>query len=425
VEIEGQRLILGINRDITERKRFELRLHLLVEIIQQLARAQDVPSILAAVRSSARRLAAADGATFVLREGDRCHYVDEDSIAPLWKGSRFPLTACISGWSMLHDEAVAIADIGTDPRIPVEAYRSTFVKSLAMVPIRVGATSIGAIGNYWARTYTPTSEEMQLLQTLADATGIALQNVHYYTELEQRVRARTAELEAANRELEAFSYSVSHDLRAPLRTVDGFSQAVLEDYGPHLPDDARRQLGLIRAGAQSMGALIDDLLAFARLSRQPLQAREVNMNRLVADCRAELAAELAGRSVEFRIADLPDAVGDPALLKQVWLNLLANALKFSRRRSPAVIEVGSAQDQGIAVYHVRDNGTGFDMRYAPKLFGVFQRLHRAEDFEGTGVGLALVQRVVHRHGGRVWAEAAVDRGAAFYFTVRPPPLPGS
>jgi PAS domain S-box-containing protein len=236
-------------------------------------------------------------------------------------------------------------------------------------------------------------------------------------ELEQRVVERTAELEAANRELEAFSYSVSHDLRAPLRAIDGFSQAVLEDFGPTLPADGQRQLQVIRQGAQRMGELIDDLLTFSRLSRQPLGKLTVEPGPIVRAALSDLKAQCAGRRVDISIGDLPPCEADPALLRQVWINLLSNALKYSRKCDPATVEIGSLPSAGSATYFVRDNGSGFDMRYAGKLFGVFQRLHRAEDYEGTGVGLAIVQRIVHRHGGRVWAEAAVDRGATFYFTL--------
>lgn len=249
-------------------------------------------------------------------------------------------------------------------------------------------------------------------------------------ELEQRVTQRTAELEAANKELESFSYSVSHDLRAPLRAVDGFSQAVLEDYGPQLPEDGRRCLQTIREGAQRMGRLIDDLLTLSRLGRLPLSKRAVETGDLVRAVLEDLSPQREGRQIEVSVAELPVCQGDAVLLKQVWINLLSNAFKYTRRREKAVIEVGckrepiAAEDHGGPekktnenVYFVRDNGTGFDMRYADKLFGVFQRLHREEEYEGTGVGLAIVQRVVHRHGGRVWAEAAEDRGATFYFTL--------
>lgn len=236
--------------------------------------------------------------------------------------------------------------------------------------------------------------------------------------LEQRVIERTNQLEAANRELEAFSYSVSHDLRAPLRAVDGFSQAVLEDYGPQLPEEAMRFLQRIRAGTQKMGKLIDDLLTFSRMSRLPAKKEPIASALLVQSALEDLESLRQDREVEIRIADLPVCQGDPALLRQVWVNLLANALKYTSKREHALIEIGSGTENGAMTFFIRDNGAGFDMRYVDKLFGIFQRLHRAEDYQGTGVGLATVQRIIHRHGGRVWAEAAVDRGATFFFTLQ-------
>jgi PAS domain S-box-containing protein len=237
------------------------------------------------------------------------------------------------------------------------------------------------------------------------------------TELEQRVAERTTQLEAANKELEAFSYSVSHDLRSPLRAVDGFSRAVEEDYGPQLPTEGQRYLRIIREGAQRMGMLIDDLLTFSRLSRLPLRKQAVDTQRQVRATLDELLAAHSGRAIDIQLGDLPPCDGDPALLRQVWANLLSNALKYTGKRAEATVEIGALQERSATVYFVRDNGTGFDMRYAEKLFGVFQRLHRQEEFDGTGVGLAIVQRIVHRHGGRIWAEAALDRGATFYFTL--------
>ncbi len=236
-------------------------------------------------------------------------------------------------------------------------------------------------------------------------------------ELEQRVIERTAQLEAANRELEAFSYSVSHDLRAPLRAVDGFSQAVIEDFGPLLPEEGRRQLNTIRYAAQRMGKLIDDLLSFSRLNRHPLKREAVDMNALVRSVADELGAPWADREIGWQVGTLPPCRGDPALLRQVWLNLLSNALKYTRKRERASIEVGVEESPEGLAYRVQDNGVGFDMRYADKLFGVFQRLHRIEEYDGTGVGLAIVQRIVHRHGGRVWARSAPGQGATFCFTL--------
>lgn len=250
-------------------------------------------------------------------------------------------------------------------------------------------------------------------------------------ELEQRVLERTAQLEAANKELEAFSYSVSHDLRAPLRAIDGFSRILLEDFAAPLPDDGKAYLKLVRDNAQQMAKLVDDLLAFSRLGRLALTKQTIDPGKIVRLCLAEMPKEQEGRQLDIVIGELPACQADPTLLKQVWTNLLSNALKYTRKCPAARLEIGCRLEprplaKGAAshsgsemekVYFVTDNGAGFDMKYAHKLFGVFQRLHRAADYDGTGVGLAIVQRIVHRHGGRVWADAQVSKGATFSFTL--------
>ena len=241
-------------------------------------------------------------------------------------------------------------------------------------------------------------------------------------DLERRVHRRTAELEIANKELESFSYSVSHDLRAPLRAIDGFSRKVVAAYGDRLDDEGRRQLQVVRDNAQRMGRLIDDLLAFSRMGRQEIALQSVDMDSQARSVASELRAAEAQRAIEFVFAPLPPARGDAAMLRQVWANLLGNAVKFSRRRQDALIEVGGRVEAGEALYWVKDNGAGFDMQYADKLFGVFQRLHRQDEFEGTGVGLAIAQRILHRHKGRIWGEGKTDVGATFWFTL---PLPAS
>ena len=235
--------------------------------------------------------------------------------------------------------------------------------------------------------------------------------------LEQRVIERTAQLEAANKELEAFSYSVSHDLRAPLRAISGFSRIVLEDHSATLDADGVRYLHLVEKSARQMGQLIDDLLTFSRTGRQALTVQTVSTTAIVNACLSDLQDMQENRHVTINVGELPDCEADASLLKQVWLNLLANALKYTRKRDPAVITIGSGRENGTDSYFVQDNGAGFDMKYADKLFGVFQRLHLADDYEGTGVGLALVQRIVQRHGGRVWAEAKLNLGATFHFTL--------
>jgi signal transduction histidine kinase len=234
-------------------------------------------------------------------------------------------------------------------------------------------------------------------------------------DLELRVETRTSELLAANKELEAFSYSVSHDLRAPLRAIAGFVQILDEDHGATLDPAARRHLERVKVNAQRMGQLIDDLLAFSRIGRAPIQKQNVDLTAM-ASAVAHDAIAASGRAIALSIAPLPPCVGEASLLNQVFVNLISNAVKFTAKVPNAAITIG-CRINGETVYFVRDNGVGFDERYAEKLFGVFQRLHRAADFEGTGVGLAIVQRVITRHGGRIWAEGKLNEGATFYFTL--------
>ena len=235
-------------------------------------------------------------------------------------------------------------------------------------------------------------------------------------ELTRRVRQRTAELEEANKELEAFSYSVSHDLRAPLRAVNGFTGMVLARYADQIPTEAKRLLVQVDAGAKRMAQLIDDLLRFSRLSRQPLSKGGVNISEMVHSVVQELRAEAGEREIETHIAELPEIYGDESLLRQVFVNLLSNAFKFTRNKK-ALIEVGCDTAGPENVFFVRDNGAGFDMAYAQRLFTVFQRLHSEDQFEGTGVGLSIVQRIVQRHGGRIWAQAEVGNGATFFVAL--------
>lgn len=238
-------------------------------------------------------------------------------------------------------------------------------------------------------------------------------------ELEQRVRNRTAQLEEANRELDAFAHSVSHDLRAPLRAIDGFAQILVENYGPALDAEGRRLCAVVSDSARDMGRLIDALLSLARVGRAALKPAVVDMGRMAAQLFTELASPNDRSRLSFQLGDLPAAEADPALIRLVWQNLIENAIKFTSKRDRAVIEVGALHEGPDVVYFVRDNGAGFDMQYAGRLFGVFQRLTSSQDFEGTGVGLAIVHRIVHRHGGRVRAEGRPGAGATFYFTCAP------
>jgi PAS domain S-box-containing protein len=242
---------------------------------------------------------------------------------------------------------------------------------------------------------------------------------------EDILKSVNEQLQSANKELEGFSYSVSHDLRAPLRAIIGFARMLQEDHGDKLNDEARRKLGVIQGEAQRMGMLIDDLLAFSRMGRKAIQLGEVDMTELARATYEGLNGHHEGPKAEFHLGALPRAAADRVLMGQVWANLLSNALKFSSKRAKPVIEVSWISDEKELVYFVRDNGAGFDPRYQSKLFGVFQRLHDSSEFSGTGVGLALVQRIVARHGGRVWADGEPDAGATFYFTLPKEPIHGT
>ncbi|NEP00216.1 MAG: PAS domain S-box protein [Symploca sp. SIO2E9] len=263
-----------------------------------------------------------------------------------------------------------------------------------------------------------------VVEDISDRKGVESEIKHAQAEiqqlnetLEQSITKRTAQLEAANQELEAFSYSVSHDLRAPLRALHGFSGILNKRYGYQLSPKAKHYLERIEVNAKKMGCLIDDLLKFSRLNRQPLNKQWVDMMAIVREVFQELDEQQLKRQIEFEIANIPPCQADPALLHQVWINLISNALKYSSQRKIAQIKLGCKNVNHGLAYYIKDNGVGFDMRYSHKLFGVFQRLHTEEEFEGTGVGLANAQRIIHRHGGCIWAEAEVNQGATFYFTL--------
>ena len=238
-------------------------------------------------------------------------------------------------------------------------------------------------------------------------------------ELEHRVRMRTAELEEANKELESFSYTVSHDLRAPLRHIDGFARIVIDSHAAQLGPEGHKYLERIAAAAQNMGTIIEDLLKLAQVGRQQLNLQLASIGALVEQVRSELLTETQGRQIEWRIGTLPALQCDAGLVKQALSNLIGNSIKYTRPREQAVIEIGQVLAKGTPAFFIRDNGAGFEMKYADKLFGAFQRLHHAKDFEGTGIGLATVRRIVQRHGGRIWAESEVDKGTTFYFTLEP------
>jgi len=388
----------------------------LVVTVQELSMARDMETVMCIVRTVARELTGADGATFILRENDLCFYADENAISPLWKGQRFPMQACISGWAMIHKQPVMIEDIYADDRIPVNAYKPTFVRSLLMVPIRT-IDPVGAIGNYWAHKHLATTEEVKLLQALADITAVTIENVKVYNELEQRVHQRTQQLEKMNEELEAFSYSLSHDLRSPLRSVNLFMDLFKKKYESELDDEGKRLINGVTRKADEMDQLITDLFAFFGTRTNELIKKTVEMKDMVESICKEYSEQKENGKVQFVVNDLHDTKADNASIKQVWTNLIGNAVKYSRNRENPVIEIGSNETNNHIEYYIKDNGAGFDMQYYSKLFHVFQRLHTKDEFEGTGLGLAIVEKIVSNHGGSVWAQSQVDKGAMFYFSL--------
>lgn len=406
----------------------DLRLELaaaerLIGAIQELSLARDLATVMAIVRRAARELTGADGATFVLRDGTFCYYADEDAISPLWKGSRFPMSTCISGWVMMNREPAIIPDIFRDARIPVEAYRPTFVRSLAMVPVRDRAP-IAAIDNYWATHHEASPGELKLLQALANSTSVAMENIEVCADLERRVQSRTLELQAANRELEetnreleAFAYSASHDLRAPLRAIQGFAAMLDRDDESHLSAEGRQCLQRVEAAAQRMNLLISDLLSLARVSSANLARGEFNLSVLADEILRGLVSDEPLRAVSLKVAPEAKASGDEGLMRIVLDNLLSNAWKFTARTPDARIEFGVREHDGRREFFVRDNGAGFDPAGRERLFQPFQRLHGESEFPGVGIGLATVRRIVAKHGGTVRAEGAPGKGATFCFTL--------
>jgi light-regulated signal transduction histidine kinase (bacteriophytochrome) len=312
----------------------------------------------------------------------------------------------------------------TSPPVVAQLLQVEGMRSFINVPLVSAQGLYGALNVAWEDPRTITPEETEIASEVADQVTIAIQQARLLqeakrqaAELEQRVADRTTELEAANQELVAFSYSVSHDLRAPLRAVDGFAGILREDYSAHLDQEGHRVLDTICSEARRMGQLIDDLLAFSRTNRQALRPSVIDLGQLAQAVFDECRNQARGRKLRFTLHPLPLARGDPPMLRQVLANLIGNAVKFTCSRETAEIEFGGRVENGQNLYYLKDNGVGFEMKYVHKLFGVFQRLHTETEFEGTGVGLAIVQRVIHRHGGRVWGEGKPNEGATFYFAL--------
>ncbi len=378
---------------------------LLTQVVEQLSTADSLERVTGIVAGATRELMDADGATFVLREDGQCFYADEDAIGPLWKGSRFPLSACVSGWAMLHRESVRIPDIYADERVPVDAYRPTFVKSMAMVPIRQ-ADPIGALGAYWSTQHEPTDEQVRILEVLGNSAAVAVENL----ELRGTVGRRVAERD----HLESAIHSLVHDLRNPLSAMLGFAE-LLEDE----TDPARVKAfasTILRAGMQ-LDAQIDRMLSVYRITNGELKPVRVDLSKLAGEITAPLLTS-AGRTVELEIEDGLSAQLDPLLADLMLRNLLDNAFKYTgRQETPRIRLARAASGPRHDTFVVADNGAGFDPQRTEELFRPLTRLHDSSEFPGTGLGLASVARIVELHGGAIRAEGAPGEGASFFLSL--------
>ncbi|MEW6703058.1 MAG: PAS domain S-box protein [Bacteroidota bacterium] len=355
----------------------------------------------------------------VSRQGRSAEFIETDK--SYISAHQISVGKGITGWVAQTGKPVRVGDVRKDPRYyPIHED----IRSELCVPLRAGDRIIGVLNVETTKLNAYTESDQRVLETISSQMALAIQQAYLYdqiqhhtSELEARVSERTTQLQAANKELEAFAYSVSHDLRTPLRAIDGFTRILLEDYNSVLDDEGKRVCSVIRESSHRMGQLIDDLLVFSRLSRSEMRLSQIDMETLVHSIYLELTNETMRERIDFLPGEIYNATGDITMIKQVWTNLISNAIKFSSHRTRAVISITSNRENNRVIYCIKDNGAGFDMKYIKKLFEVFQRLHSAKDFEGTGVGLAIVKRVLLRHGGDVWAEGEVDKGAAFYFSL--------
>lgn len=383
----------------------------LVEVVQELSLARDLDAVANIVRKAARNLTGADGATFVLRDGDKCYYVEENAISPLWKGQRFPMNTCISGWVMLNAQPAIIEDIYTDPRIPAEAYRPTFVKSLAMVPIRK-EQPIGAIGNYWARKRIPTSEEVSILQALANVASVTMENVDLYIQLQEKMHA----LEKSNDELSRFAWSAAHDLRSPLRSIDNISRWIEEDLqGESLQEDIKNNMDAMRKRVRRMEKLLDDILEYSNIEHTvDPDKNDMVDGAILMD--GVLALVYIPPDFTIMISDRLGSIHVPrAPLQRILCNLVNNAIKHHDKET-GTVEISVEEQPARYLFSVKDDGPGIESKYHKRIFEMFQTLQSRDIVEGSGMGLAIVRKILMLYGGDITVESEKGCGTRFQFT---------
>lgn len=378
-----------------------------MDTVQSLSRARDLDTIMAIVRDAARDLTGADGATFVLRDGDRCYYAEENAIAPLWKGQRFPMDVCISGWVMLNGQAAVIEDVFQDSRIPADVYRPTFVKSLAMVPIRV-ENPVGAIGNYWARHRQPSEEELDILGMLANFTSVAMENGDLYARLESKIEA----LEQTNLELETFAWAASHDLKAPLRGIHNLATLIDQDISDGEPDGARKHAEALRRRANRMSNLLYSITEYAGVEQRADPDRQE-----ICDGKTlrEDIIDVVDIPDEFEVrfsTSLDSARLPRAAAQRVFCNLIANAIKH-HDRNRGLINIDCREDRLSYRLTVDDDGPGVPPEFRERIFEMFQTLKSRDITEGSGMGLALARKILNAQGGTISVESSPEGGARF------------
>jgi signal transduction histidine kinase len=388
----------------------------LVRVVQEVSAARTLERIQEIVRSAARRLTGADGATIVLRDGDQCHYADEDAIAPLWKGKRFPMRTCVSGWAMIHRQGVVIPDVYQDERIPITVYRATFVRSLAMMPIRT-ADPLGAIGVYWAAEHFASEEEVQLLAALANSTAVAIENVR----LTNQLTARIDELQRLNHELERFTWVSFHDFQEPLRMIATHADLIERSSGDKLSPTHRRSLSHVREGERRLRRLTSGLAEYVDLRDRVQADGALDVVPVVQQALAELAAELSTSEADVRVGALPQPVTSALHLRRLFVHLIGNALKFRRPGVAPLVLISGAETESEWLFRVEDNGIGIDPAHQDQVFGFFERLNPQDQYPGSGLGLTICRKILENLGGRISVDSDPARGSAFHFSL-PRPL---